>query len=210
MDDNGAVEGKGHDRESAMLEAVTASRPSAEIVKKKSSLLAIIKERSLKKGSFRLASGAMSDYYLDMKPTTFSPDGSALLSQIICAMLADEPDVTAIGGLELGAVPIIAAVCAESSKGRPIFGFVVRKQRKGHGTDKKIDGNFRPNSTVVLIDDVTTKGGSVMQAVDAVREHGAKVKKIITVVDRGEGAEGRLREAGITLVPIFTTRDVLG
>jgi orotate phosphoribosyltransferase len=90
-----------------------------------------------------------------------------------------------------------------------IRGFIVRKEKKGHGTDKKIDGNFRPNSTVILFDDVTTKGGSVMQAVQAVRAQGATVKKIITIVDRLEGAKDRLREEGIDLVPIFTTHDLL-
>jgi len=88
--------------------------------------------------------------------------------------------------------------------------FVVRKEKKGHGTDQKIDGNFRPNTTVVLIEDVTTKGGSVMQAVNAVRAQGATVKKIITIVDRLEGAEVNLQKEGLALAPIFTTKDLLG
>jgi len=189
-----------------------APKPLAGVSKKKERLLAIIKKRSLiKGGSFKLASGTVSDYYLDMKPTTFDPEGASLLADVIYAMLADDLDVDTIGGLELGAVPIIAAVCAKSwGTEHPISGFVVRKERKGHGTDKKIDGNFRANSTVVLIDDVTTRGGSVMQAVEAVREQGAKVKRIIAIVDRGEGAAERLRQAGISFAPIFTTEDVLG
>ena len=125
-------------------------------------------------------------------------------------MLADDADVDSIGGLELGAVPIVAAVCAESFKSRPVNGFVVRKEKKGHGTDQKIDGNFKPNTAVVLIEDVTTKGGSVMQAVNAVRAQGATVKKIITIVDRLEGAEANLKKEGLVLAPIFTTKDLLG
>jgi len=102
------------------------------------------------------------------------------------------------------------AVCVRSWHGRPVDGFVVRKEKKGHGTDQKIDGNFTPNSTVVLIEDVTTKGGSVMQAVRAVRAQGATIKKIITIVDREEGATDNLKNEGLVLAPIFTTSELLG
>lgn len=175
-------------------------------------LLEIIKRRSLltEGGPFKLASGAMSDYYLDIKPTAFDPEGAALIGEIIVEMLADEPGAEAIGGLELGAVPIVAAVCAHSFGVRPINGFVVRKENKGHGTDKKIDGNFKDGSRVVLVEDVTTKGGSVMQAVRAVRARGATVDTVITIVDRLEGATDALKQEGIRLRPIFTTRDLLG
>jgi orotate phosphoribosyltransferase len=173
-------------------------------------LLEIIRQKSFLRGQFKLASGAMSDYYLDMKPTSFDPEGAALIGEIICGMLADDRDVEAIGGLELGAVPIVAAVCARSWPDRPIRGFVVRKEKKGHGTDQKIDGNFTPGSKVVLIEDVTTKGGSVMQAVRAVRAQGAQIKRIITIVDRLEGAQDNLKKEGLELAPIFTTADLMG
>jgi orotate phosphoribosyltransferase len=182
----------------------------AALAQAKARLLEIIKAKSLLLGEFKLVSGAVSNYYLDMKPTTFDPEGATLIAEIICGMLADDADVDSIGGLELGAVPIVAAVCAESFKHRPVNGFVVRKEKKGHGTDQKIDGNFKPNTAVVLIEDVTTKGGSVMQAVNAVRAQGATVKKIITIVDRLEGAEENLKKEGLVLAPIFTTRDLLG
>ena len=156
-----------------MAQAVAALKPTAPPSREKGRLLEIIKQRSLLKGQFKLVSGATSDYYLDMKPTTFDPEGASLIARIVCEMLAGESDVDAIGGLELGAVPIIAAVCARSWPEHPINGFVVRKAEKGHGTGKKIEGNFRPDTTVVLFDDVTTKGGSVMQAVRAVRAQGA-------------------------------------
>jgi orotate phosphoribosyltransferase len=86
----------------------------------------------------------------------------------------------------------------------------VRKEKKGHGTDQKIDGNFNAGSKVVLIEDVTTKGGSVMQAVRAVRAQGAQIKRIITIVDRLEGARENLRKEGIELSAIFTTADLMG
>lgn len=198
-----------------MLHAVARPKPQPNLLRDKARLLEIIKEKSLLKGHFKLVSGAVSDYYLDMKPTTLDPEGAALIAEIIYSMLVNDGDIAsgdiaAIGGLELGAVPIIAAVCARSWPEHPLNGFIVRKEKKGHGTDKKIDGNFRPNTTVVLFEDVTTKGGSVLQAVEAVRERGAKVKKIITVVDRLEGAAENLQKQGIPLVAIFTTRDLLG
>ncbi len=188
--------------------ALPAPRPQA--ADPRARLAEIIKRKSLLRGTFTLASGATSNYYLDLKPTTFDPQGATLIAEIVCGMLAADTDVDAIGGLELGAVPIVAAVCARSFTARPINGFVVRKEKKGHGTDQKIDGNFTPNSTVVLIEDVTTKGGSVMQAVRAVRAQGATIKKIITIVDREEGATDNLKNEGLVLAPIFTTSELLG
>lgn len=192
-----------------MLQAVATPKPTAILSKERARLLEIIKRKSLLRGQFKLASGLMSDYYLDLKPTTFDAEGAALTAEIICGMLKDEPVVDSIGGLELGAVPIVAAVCARSWQDRPVAGFVVRKEKKGHGTDKQIDGNFKPNTTVVLIEDVTTKGGSVMQAVHAVRERGATVKKVITIVDRLQGATDNLAKEGIELVSIFTAKELL-
>jgi orotate phosphoribosyltransferase len=187
-----------------------AQRAQAGGTDARARLLEIIRQKSLLRGTFKLVSGATSNYYLDMKPTTFDPEGATLIGEIICDMMQGDTDVDSIGGLELGAVPIVAAVCAQSFRSRPVNGFVVRKEKKGHGTDQKIDGNFKPNTTVVLIEDVTTKGGSVMQAVNAVRAQGATVKKIITIVDRLEGAEANLKKEGLVLAPIFTTKDLLG
>ena len=192
-----------------MRQASAVRQPVAALSQDKKRLLEIIKSKSFLKGQFQLASGGMSDYYLDMKPTMFDPEGASLCAEIVYGLLVDELDVSAIGGLELGAVPIITTVVARSAHGpRQVDGFVVRKEKKGHGTDKKIDGNFQDHSTVILIDDVTTKAGSVMEAVKAVRQRGGTVKKIITIVDRLEGAEENLRREGIELVPVFTTADL--
>jgi orotate phosphoribosyltransferase len=197
-------------RSGAVVQDATSQKPSA-LDKQKGRLLEIIKQKSLllEGGPFKLASGAMSDYYLDMKPTTFDPEGANLVADIVYGMLGGDQDVDSIGGLELGAIPIVIGVSMRSWRQRPITGFVVRKEKKGHGTDKRIDGNFRPNSTVVLIEDVTTLGGSAMQAVRAVRAQGATVKKIITIVDRLEGAAQNLKKEGIDLGAIFTARDLL-
>jgi orotate phosphoribosyltransferase len=200
-----------------MLHAVNPNAPAARrdddqapLAEKKARLLTIIREKSYltEGGPFKLASGGTSDYYLDMKPTTFSPEGLALIADLVYAMLRDDHGVEAVGGLELGALPIITAVSMRSFSERPIDGFIVRKERKDHGTAKKIDGNFRPDSTVVLFEDVTTRGGSVMEAVNAVRARGATVAKIITIVDRLEGAAENLQKEGIQLEAVFTIRDL--
>ena len=184
--------------------------PTADLQKTKARLMDVIRAKSLhtQGGPFKLASGAMSDYYIDMKPTIFSPEGLNLIADLIFEHLRGDKGVDSIGGLELGAVPIVAAVSMRSFRDRGIDGFVVRKETKDHGTAKKIDGNFRPNTNVVLIEDVTTKGGSVMQAVKAVRAQGATVKKVITIVDRLEGAAAALKAEGIELVPLCTITEL--
>ena len=195
-----------------MPAALAKSTMSADLARTRDRLAEIIKQKSLitEGGPFKLASGAMSDYYLDMKPTMFDAEGIALIAEVIFQMLADERDVDAVGGLELGAVPLAAAVCARSFPERPLQGFVVRKETKDHGTAKKIDGNFKNGARVVIIEDVTTKGGSSMQAIRAVRERGATVSRVISIVDRLEGAAENFVKEGIALTPIFTTRDLLG
>jgi orotate phosphoribosyltransferase len=186
-----------------------AQATPSDLARDKARLLEIIKAKSFLRGEFKLASGATSNYYLDMKPTAFDAEGGALIAELVYGLIRDQTDVVAVGGLELGAVPIIAAVSARSARERPVQGFVVRKATKDHGTAKKIDGNFTANSTVVLIDDVTTKAGSVMQAVEAVRAQGATVKSIISIVDRLEGAEANLKAVGIDLIALYTTKDLM-
>src|SRR5262249_28547168 len=167
-------------------QATRRDEQTAPLEEKKARLLAIIREKSFltEGGPFKLASGATSDYYLDMKPTMFSPEGLNLIADIVYGMVREDRSVNAVGGLELGAVPIANAVSMRSFSERPVDAFVVRKEKKYHGTAKKIDGNFRDNSRVVLFEDVTTRGGSVMEAVHAVCARGATVTKIITIVDR--------------------------
>jgi orotate phosphoribosyltransferase len=212
MQDPGQMTRFGVTRETdPMLHAVNSNAPDpAALDEKRARLLAIIREKSFltEGGPFKLASGGTSDYYLDMKPTMFSPEGLSLIADIVYGMVRDDPGVTAVGGLELGAVPITSAVSMRSFAERPVDAFVVRKERKDHGTAKKIDGNFRDNSTVVLFEDVTTRGGSVMEAVHAVRARGATVTKIITIVDRLEGAAENLQKEGIALEAVFTITDL--
>ena len=193
---------------SLMLPA--AKPPEDAFSKKRARLLEVIQRKSLLKGKFKLASGAWSNYYLDMKPTTFDAEGANLVADIVHSMLDDDREIEAIGGLEVGSVPIVVGVVMRSwGSNHPLSGFVVRKEKKGHGTDKLIDGNFRPSAPVVLFEDVTTKGDSVMQAVREVRAQGGRVNKIITLVDRLEGAAERLRQEKIDFEAIYTAPELL-
>ena len=152
---------------------------------------AIIKERSVRFGNFILVSGRTSHYYLDMKPTMFDPEGANLLARLVLDRVAElNPDY--IGGLEIGAVPLVASVTALSHEtGRPVRGFFVRKGAKDHGTRKLVDGVANGelrDKNVVILEDVTTKGVSAMQAVSAARAEGANVALVLSIVDREEGA----------------------
>ncbi|HYM30262.1 MAG TPA: orotate phosphoribosyltransferase [Candidatus Cybelea sp.] len=174
----------------------------------KARLKRIIAEKSLIRGdALKLASGATSKYYFDMKPTMFDPEGAGLIADLIIAALAGAK-VDLIGGLEMGAVPIVACVAQRSFPARPIAGFFVRKQPKDHGTQRLIEGTPRGmdmrGKHVALLEDVTTTGGSVMKAVNAVRAEGAVVETIITIVDRLEGAAANLAREGLRLVPLIT------
>ncbi len=178
---------------------------------KKTRLAEIITARSLSTGAdVKLASGRSSSFYFDMKPTMFDPEGANLIAELILdALAADEVDF--IGGLEMGAVPIVAAVTQKSFATRPIAGFFVRKQPKDHGTKRLIEG-LGPKASldgkhVVLVEDVTTTGGSAMKAVAAVRDEGGLVAKVVTVVDREQGAADNFRAQDIELVALLTRAD---
>ena len=171
-------------------------------------LAEIIRHKSLSEGKeLILASGRTSTFYFDMKATTFDPEGSNLIADLILEKISSD-NVDYIGGLEMGAVPIVVGVSLRSHLvGRPIPSFFVRKKVKQHGTQKLIERDLEPGSQVLMVDDVTTTGGSVMKAVNAVRDVGCVVNKVITVVDREEGAAENLAEQGIELVPLLTASD---
>ncbi len=176
---------------------------------KKQRLRDIIAEKSLLSGSFTLASGKASGYFFDMKKTMFDPEGASLVGELLCDLLAGDSEIKAVGGLEMGAVPIALAIAMKSNErgGRRIDAFFVRKEVKDHGTAKLIDGNFVPGSKVIVLEDVTTTGGSALKAVSAIRAQGGKVEKIVTIVDRLEGARDNLKKEGLELVSLFTNDD---
>jgi len=167
-------------------------------------LLNIINRKCLKFGEFELASGGSSSFFFDMKKATLDPEGSKLITKAMLGLIYKE-NVRYVGGLESGAIPIVSELCIQSSQERPIFGFFVRKAEDGRNPE--IEGNIKRGEKVILVDDVTTKGGSVLTAVKAVRNFGCEVEKVITIIDRLEGAEQNLKGDNIELIPIFTKND---
>ncbi|MFP6758697.1 MAG: orotate phosphoribosyltransferase [Alphaproteobacteria bacterium] len=154
-------------------------------------------------GDIKLASGRQSSHYFNMKETTFDPSGAKLIGDLIMNELGyDFPDF--IAGLEMGALPVVmAAVMRNRDTEKSIQGFCVRKAAKEHGTKRQIEKELTPGCKVVVVDDVTTTGGSVLMAVDAIRAEGGKVDTVITVVDRQEGAREKLKAAGIKLIALL-------
>jgi orotate phosphoribosyltransferase len=175
-------------------------------------LIDIVKARSFTKGGeMKLASGRSSNFYFNMKPTMLDPEGGRLIGTLICSALASR-QVDMVGGLEMGAVPIATAVAVTSQIiGWPLPAFFVRKQAKEHGTQSLVEGlpkgQTLAGKRVVIVEDVTTTGGSAMKAIAAVQADGAVVDRVITVVDRLEGAAETFKAAGIAFEAILTTRD---
>ena len=180
---------------------------NSDLPRKREKLLTIIRRQSLLQNrDFRLASGGSSNFFFDMKRTMFHPEGASLVTDLLFDALKEE-DFDYIGGLETGAIPIVAALCARSWPEKPIRGFFVRKEVKGHGTDQRVDGLLERGSKVILVEDVTTTGGSAMQAVNEAQQYECAILKVISVVDRLEGAEENFRAAGIKFEALFTWRD---
>ena len=170
----------------------------------------LIQSLSFFRGEFILASGKKSNFYLDLKPTMFNPEGANLLSQLVLERIRDLK-VDYIGGLEMGAVPLVTAVSMLSFQdGKPIPGLFVRKEIKQHGTKKRIEAaDNLQNKNVVILDDVTTTGGSAMQAVDEVRRAGANVVLVLSILDRCEGATEFYKEAGVPFDCLFNVKEFL-
>jgi orotate phosphoribosyltransferase len=154
-------------------------------------------------GDFTLSSGKKSDHYFEGKRLTLFPEGAYLIGQEVYERLKDT-DIDSVGGLVMGAFPIITAVAIESfQKGKPIPTFIVREQAKEHGTKRKIEGHLKPGTKVAIVDDVITTGGSVQKAINAVEEVGCHVEKVIVIVDRNEGGSQELRDRGYTVEAII-------
>lgn len=172
-----------------------------------SMLLNKIRKEALEIGIERtLSSGKKSDYYIDMKKITLDPEGAFLTAVVLSNRIPDGTD--AIGGLTLGADPIVAALTFFSYLlDRPLPAFIVRKEPKVHGTTRLIEGNLVPGSRVVIIEDVTTTGASVLQAINAVEQEGCEVIKVISLVDRQEGAKENL--ASWVYDPVYLKEEIL-
>jgi orotate phosphoribosyltransferase len=171
-------------------------------------LIEIIRRRSFReKGAFKLASGRTSTIYFNLKPTMLDPDGARLIGAAL-AETARGLGGELLGGLEMGAVPLVAAAAAMSAvAGRPLPAIFVRKAAKEHGTQSLIEGLAEGEGLsgrrVVVVEDVTTTGGSALKAVAALRSADAIVEHVVTVVDREEGATEAFAVAGISLHALF-------
>jgi orotate phosphoribosyltransferase len=158
---------------------------------------------------FTLASGRTSNYYFNCKPTTLDPEGMNLIGMIIFAMLADT-DVSAAGGLTLGADPIANALSLISyQRGKPIKSFIIRKDVKGHGTKSAVEGDVRPGEKVAIIDDVITTGGSTLTAIERAREAGLIIERVVTLVDREEGGRENILRQVARVDAVFTRSDIM-
>lgn len=163
--------------------------------------------RSVRHGDFVLASGRQSSYYIDARLTTMSAEGLALIGRAGLRAIRDAGWApVAIGGLTMGADPVSYAVALASVTAPPIVdAFSVRKAAKGHGTKRRIEGNFTPGAAVVVAEDVITSGGSALQAIHAIEEEGGLVVGVLAVVDREEGGRGAIEAAGHMVVSLATT-----
>ena len=173
-------------------------------------LRALLVERSVRLGDFTLASGAKSDYYIDARATTMSAEGQRLVGLVGCQLIRDSGlEPTHVGGLTMGADPIAYAIAHRSAlDGRPVDGFSVRKEAKGHGTGQRVEGGVPPGAPCIVVEDTMTTGKSSLDAVEAVREHGARVIGVFTLVNRS--ADSALFERqGLPLLWAFTGEELL-
>ena len=165
---------------------------------------------------FTLASGRVSPHFFDMKPVMMDPECAHLIGILIHEILDEIGNVDAIGGLELGAVPLTGIVIAKSSRGSALKGFIVRKEAKGRGGRKTgnpagIEGStIREGDRIVILEDVTTTGGSAIKCGERLREIGCDVAACITILDREEGGQEAFQSAGIRLYPLILRSDVAG
>jgi orotate phosphoribosyltransferase len=181
------------------------SETENELEMQKQELIAALKAcGAIRYGDFTLASGKKSKYYIDIKKASTDPKTLKLIARQ-AAFRIKQMDVNIIAGVELGGVPMATAVSMETEL--PLL--IVRKAVKDYGTKSRFVGDIKPEDRLVMLEDVTTSGGSVRNAIEVVRETGANVKYVISVVDREEGAIENLKEAGTELVPLVSASDLL-
>lgn len=170
--------------------------------------------KSCRSGTFTLTSGKVSDFYVDGKQTTLDAEGAYLCGRLLFGFIREHPDpLTAVGGMTLGADPLVTAVSLVSYlEHAPIPAFIVRKEAKGHGTGNFIEGksNMQPGALVALVEDVVTTGGTLLKVIDRVEAEGFRVGLVATIVDREEGGAEALKERGYPLKAIFTRSQLLG
>jgi len=167
----------------------------------------LIETLSLRVGEeFTLSSGRKSNVFFNLKQTMLHPEGAALLAEAILRIL-EARQVHNVGGIEMGAVPMVSALCVKSFGRYDLNTFFVRKRVKDHGARQGLDGHLEEGGEAIILDDVVTTGGSVMQAVEAARSRGCTVKTVVAIVDREEGGAEALAKEGLELVSLYRMRD---
>ena len=171
-------------------------------------LIELIRRDALRFGEFTLASGKQASYYLDCRKVTLDSEGANVIAQGILEAIADDPP-EAVGGMALGADPITAAVitCAWQQS-LPLKGFLVRKEPKGHGLGQQVEGPVEAGQRVVMVEDVITTGGSSLRAIEAARQFGLEVDRLIAVVDRGETSAATFAEVGVAFSSLLHVSDL--
>jgi orotate phosphoribosyltransferase len=180
-------------------------------------LLLLLRKKSVMFGDFLLASGARSTFYIDCRLTTFDPRGAWLTGQVMYELIrshqsAHPCDITAVGGLTMGADPVALAIGMHSyvsNPAAPFQVFSVRKTPKSHGQTKLVEGNFKSGDSVVVLDDVITRGESTMAAINAIIKEGGKIAFIASLVDRQEGGRKNIEALGYRVVSAYTRDDLL-
>jgi len=176
----------------------------------KKSLHSLIGQKAFFKEKITLSSGKTSDYYIDARLITLTAEGAYLVASVILDLIKDD-GFEAIGGPTIGADPVLGAIATlRYLEKKPINTFIVRKQPKEHGKKRQIEGpDIKPGSKVILIDDVATTGGSLVDAVKLLTQDNIKVLKAVVIVDRQEGAKENLAKVNCPLVSIFSAKDFL-
>jgi len=182
------------------------TEPASTLKKHTDALNELLIERSVKKGSFILASGKTSNVYVDARLTTMSPEGMLLIGNVAFdAITAEGWSPDSVGGLTMGADPVTFAISHTSAiQKRPIRAFSVRKEAKSHGTGNRIEGPFHAGDNVVVIEDVITTGKSALQAIDAIKEAGGIIIGVLAVVDRNEGGREAILGRGYPVLSLTT------
>jgi orotate phosphoribosyltransferase len=174
-------------------------------------LIELLARRSARRGNFTLASGKQSNFYIDCRLTTMSPEGLSSIGPIGLALIRERGwDPDSVGGLTLGADPVSYAISyASAGQGKAVRAFTVRKEAKTHGTGKLIEGPFEKTDRVVVIEDVITTGGSALKAADAIRAAGATILGVLAVVDREEGGREAIEATGLQVASIARASEIL-
>ena len=182
--------------------------PTTEPGQQRGLLLKLLAERAYRHGNFTLASGRISHHYVNCKPVSLSGLGLALLGPQLLDLV--EADASAVGGLTLGADPLVSAVAMRAAQeGRPLDALIVRKQAKGHGTGAWLEGLLpQAGSRVTVLEDVVTTGGSALLAARQLAEAGFQVDRVVAIVDRQEGGAESIRKAGLELFSLFWLEEV--